>query len=59
MVDTAVWFCQKCNNTLHRVEYWRDNEAMKIKEVAAAFNAGRELRTCKRCGMVLPEPTET
>jgi hypothetical protein len=37
MVDTAVWFCQKCNNTLHRVEYWRDNKAMKIKEVAAAL----------------------
>lgn len=58
MVDTAVWFCQKCNNTLHRVEYWRDNKAMKIKEVAAAFNADKELRTCKRCGAVLPDPTQ-
>jgi hypothetical protein len=30
---------------------------MKIKEVAAAFNADEALRTCKRCGTVLPDPT--
>jgi hypothetical protein len=39
------------------VEYWRDNKAMKIKEIAAAFNADKELRTCKQCGAVLPDPT--
>jgi len=28
---------------------------MKIKEIAAAFNADKELRTCNRCGGVLPD----
>jgi 3-hydroxyanthranilate 3,4-dioxygenase len=58
-LDAVVWFCQKCHNTLHRVEYWRDNKAMKIKEIAAAFNADKELRTCKQCGAVLPDPLPT
>jgi len=56
-LDAVIWLCPKCRNTLHRVEYWRDNKAMKIKEVAAAFNADEALRTCKRCGTVLPDPT--
>jgi len=56
-LDAVVWFCEKCHNTLHRVEYWRDNRAMKIKEIAAAFNADKELRTCKQCGAMLPDPT--
>lgn len=29
-----------------------------MKEVAAAFNANEDLRTCKKCGTVLPDPTK-
>ncbi len=56
-LDAVIWLCPNCRNTLHRVEYWRDNKAMKIKEIAATFNANQELRTCKRCGTLLPDPT--
>jgi len=57
-LDAVVWFCPKCHNPLHRVEYWRDNKAMKIKEVADAFNADKQLRTCKDCGEELPDPRQ-
>ncbi len=57
-LDAVVWFCEKCHNTLHRVEYWRDNKAMKIKEIAAGFNVDEALRTCDSCGEVMAEPAK-
>jgi 3-hydroxyanthranilate 3,4-dioxygenase len=56
-LDGVAWFCENCNHPLHKVEFWCEDIEVGIKEVIQAFNADEALRTCKRCGTVLPDPT--
>ena len=57
-LDGAAWFCGKCGNLLHKVEFWLADIEVGIKETIQTFNANLELRTCKQCGAVLPDPTK-
>ena len=56
--DGIAWFCEKCGNMLHVVYLWCDDIETVLKEHVFAFNASEELRTCKVCGTVLPDPTK-
>ena len=56
-LDGVAWFCPSCSNLLHKVEFWCADIEVGIKEVIQAFNANEDLRTCKKCGAVLPDPT--
>jgi len=57
-LDGAAWFCPSCSTLLHKVEFWCADIEVGIKEVIEAFNANEDLRTCKKCGAVLPDPTK-
>ena len=57
-LDGIAWFCPKCANKLHQVDFWCDDIEKGLKNVIQAFNADEELRTCKKCGTVLPDPTK-
>jgi len=57
-LDGAAWFCEKCGNMLHKVEFWCSDIEVGIRETIEAFNANERLRTCERCGAVLPDPTK-
>lgn len=57
-LDGVAWFCPGCSNMLHKAEFWCADIEVGIKEVIQAFNANEELRTCKKCGAVLPDPTK-
>ena len=56
-LDAVAWFCERCDQLLHKVEFWCEDIEVGIKEVVMAFNADATLRTCRRCGAVLPDPT--
>ena len=56
-LDGIAWFCESCNALLHRVDFWCDDIEKGLRDTIGAFNADVSLRTCKRCGDVLPDPT--
>ncbi|HLI12740.1 MAG TPA: 3-hydroxyanthranilate 3,4-dioxygenase [Alphaproteobacteria bacterium] len=56
-LDGVAWFCPACSNKLHQVDFWCDDIEKGLREVIGAFNADAALRTCKKCGTVLPDPT--
>ncbi len=55
--DGIAWFCPACANKLHQVDFWCDDIEKGLRDVIAAFNADLTLRTCGKCGAVLPDPT--
>jgi 3-hydroxyanthranilate 3,4-dioxygenase len=58
-LDGIAWFCSSCANKLHQVDFWCEDIERGLRDVIQAFNANEELRTCKKCGAVLPDPTTT
>ena len=57
-LDGLAWYCEGCGHKLH--ELWlpcRDIET-QLAQALDAFNADLARRTCRRCGAVLPDPTE-
>ena len=56
--DGIAWFCESCGNMLHSVYFWCEDIEVTLKGHVQAFNASEDLRTCKKCGTVLPDPTQ-
>lgn len=57
-LDAIAWFCPACANKLHEVRFWCDDIEQVLGKVVKAFNADLALRTCGKCGTVLPDPTK-
>jgi 3-hydroxyanthranilate 3,4-dioxygenase len=55
--DGIAWFCEKCGHMLHSVYFWCEDIETNLKRYVQEFNANEHLRTCKKCGTVLPDPT--
>ena len=52
-----MWFCEKCSEKVHEVavnvgDYSQD----QVSEVHNRFYGDESLRTCKRCGAIVPRP---
>jgi 3-hydroxyanthranilate 3,4-dioxygenase len=56
--DGIAWFCGNCRNMLHSVFFWCEDIEVTLKGYISEFNASEELRTCKKCGTVLADPTK-
>jgi 3-hydroxyanthranilate 3,4-dioxygenase len=52
--DVMVWFCDECANQLHRVEYLYPELRSNLMAEIDKFLANEELRTCDKCGHVMP-----
>jgi 3-hydroxyanthranilate 3,4-dioxygenase len=57
-LDQLVWFCESCNHELHRTTFNLTNIETELGAAIAHVNADEQLRTCQRCGTVLPIPGE-
>jgi 3-hydroxyanthranilate 3,4-dioxygenase len=57
-LDGIAWFCPSCSNKLHQVDFWCDDIEKGLRDVIGAFNANEQLRTCEKCGTILPDPTK-
>lgn len=55
-LDGLAWFCERCQGKLHEVRFSVASIETTLKEAIQAFNANQSLRTCTRCGAVLPVP---
>jgi len=52
--DGLLWFCEKCNNKLYEVYFpLQDIETDFLKHFKI-FYESEELRTCNKCGTVMP-----
>ena len=54
--DGIQWYCHQCHNKLHEVWIQCEDIETHLKEALDVFNNNRELRTCDKCGAVLPDP---
>lgn len=54
--DGILWFCEGCGKKLHEVYLLCEDIETQLKTALDAFNADLNLRTCKACGDVLPDP---
>jgi 3-hydroxyanthranilate 3,4-dioxygenase len=52
-IDHFKWFCRKCDETSVEVGDYR---ADPVGQVYETFGSDKTLRTCKRCGEVIPAP---
>jgi 3-hydroxyanthranilate 3,4-dioxygenase len=53
-LEDFVWFCDSCDQQMHKVTIQLTNIEVQVKEAIAAFNGSLDLRTCKHCGHVMP-----
>jgi 3-hydroxyanthranilate 3,4-dioxygenase len=53
-LDALAWFCEGCGATLHEEHFACADIERELKAIIERFNASEALRTCKRCGCVLP-----
>ena len=54
--DGILWYCAQCHNKLHELQIQCDDIEKHLKEALDLFNDNLELRTCDKCGDVLPDP---
>lgn len=53
--ESLVWFCDRCDATLHEVTMHVADIEKELKTAIEHFDGSVELRTCRRCGYVQPE----
>lgn len=53
--ESLVWFCDRCDATLHEVTMHVADIERELKAAIERFDASAELRTCRRCGYIQPE----
>jgi 3-hydroxyanthranilate 3,4-dioxygenase len=54
--DHFRWYCEGCGEVLHDAALHVTDLATQLKPVVEGFNADPSLRTCRKCGAVLPPP---
>jgi 3-hydroxyanthranilate 3,4-dioxygenase len=56
-VDRFLWFCPKCDHQLHDAKFVvEDYRTDPVSKVYKTFFDSEDLRTCKKCGSVMPAP---
>jgi 3-hydroxyanthranilate 3,4-dioxygenase len=56
-VDRFLWFCPKCDASLHEERFVvADYAADPVSQAYKRFFDSEEFRTCKSCGTVMPAP---
>ncbi|MBN6886797.1 3-hydroxyanthranilate 3,4-dioxygenase [Cytobacillus horneckiae] len=54
-LEDFVWFCNHCNQEMHKVTIQLTNIEVQVKQAIENFNANKDLRTCAACGHLMPE----
>jgi len=52
--DGLLWFCDNCNEKLHETYFPLTNIENDFKSRFKEFYSSEELRTCKKCGTIMP-----
>lgn len=51
--DGLMWFCESCNNLLHKYEFHLNNIEIDFLPRFREFYASKDFRSCKKCGTVM------
>lgn len=54
--DACIWFCEGCNQELHRSNFLLDDIVEQLPVLMDGFYSNEELRTCSGCGKVMEPP---
>ncbi|MDQ0185879.1 3-hydroxyanthranilate 3,4-dioxygenase [Cytobacillus kochii] len=57
-LEDFVWFCDNCDQEMHRVSVQLTNIEKQVKSAIEGFNGDKEVRTCKNCSHIMPEEVE-
>lgn len=55
--DHLRWFCENCGAELYDASFQLVDLGKQLKPIIERFYADEKLRTCARCGTVMPVPT--
>ncbi len=59
-IDRFLWFCPKCDHLLHDAKFVvEDYRTDPVSKVYKEFFDNEALRTCGKCGHVMPAPEQT
>ena len=56
--DGIIWYCDACGEVLNQLALECQDIETQLKQALDTFHANLALRTCARCGSVLPYPAE-
>ena len=54
--DACMWFCENCNNELHRADFKLEDIVAQLKILLEGFYADEKLCTCSKCGTKMEKP---
>jgi 3-hydroxyanthranilate 3,4-dioxygenase len=54
--DSCMWFCESCNNLLHKATFHLDDIVGQLPLLMQSFYDDLSLRTCNKCGAVMEVP---
>jgi 3-hydroxyanthranilate 3,4-dioxygenase len=54
--DHLRWFCESCGDVLYDAGFQLVDLGKQLKPIIEGFYADEALRTCKKCGTVMPVP---
>jgi len=52
-LDGLMWFCEKCNESIHSVKFKLTNVEKDFQPRFKEFYSSEELRTCKKCNSIM------
>ncbi|EIT86161.1 3-hydroxyanthranilate 3,4-dioxygenase [Fictibacillus macauensis ZFHKF-1] len=52
-LEDFVWFCDHCNEEMHRVTVQLTDIEVQVKEAIHSFNSDENVRRCKSCGHMM------
>lgn len=55
-LDACIWFCENCNNELHKATFPLEDIVSQLSKLLDEFYSSDDLRTCKKCGTVMEVP---
>lgn len=56
VADACMWFCENCNNELHKADFQMDNIVVQLPKLLNEYYADDALVTCDKCGTKMEEP---
>lgn len=54
--DACMWFCENCNQELHKAEFFLEDIVSQLPVLMDEFYGDEDKRTCSGCGAVLQPP---
>lgn len=56
MKDGCIWYCEKCQHTLHEEYFVLTDIVTQLPLAMNNFYSNKDLRTCKKCGSIMDPP---